>query len=511
MENNIVSLIEKSINNKNEDTSLISKIKSEFNISIHESKLMIKYIKRFCIISSILDSQYMNYFNKTNLLDLREKDELKDEMFAKAIILFIKQKQANKKLYMVKLENENDIKVNILILSQLDYNSYEYDVTYNKQLNLKNNLNIFNYIKNLIDEYDFRDLSENLIENKIDSPLIPYLNLTNSNFQKILEYSQLYPNRIRYLDCYGFDPEKLQQILELNKNSLKAYPHGKFKFLAPLPKANIFNLMDLNIDGFIETNFDFSQIKKAVIETIELDQVNNYIYFLNKFNNLEELDFCSIDSETLFKITENIKCKKIKKISGVCEDLDDDCNYEKMFKNLPLLERFNIEEDQTMNWTYEISPIFLAERKRLPFPLLEQLIRNYLNGCNDRDIELHFDDEFDQFWEYFKTKKDIISKVSKLVGPGVFFNLDYYFKGIINKYNKINDIPKAKYKYFYIEESIDEQIFKFIQNINIEYLFIRKGGEIDKNQLIKCENLKFIFNNTTKSFLFRINGKLEDL
>ena len=54
-------------------------------------------------------------------------------------------------------------------------------------------------------------------------------------------------------------------------------------------------------------------------------------------------------------------------------------------------------------------------------------------------------------------------------------------------------------------------MFKFIQNINIEYLFIRKGGEIDKNQLIKCENLKFIFNNTTKSFLFRINGKLEDL
>ena len=47
---------------------------------------------------------------------------------------------------------------------------------------------------------------------------------------------------------------------------------------------------------------DFSQIKKAVIETIELDQVNNYIYFLNKFNNLEELDFCSIDSETLFKM-----------------------------------------------------------------------------------------------------------------------------------------------------------------------------------------------------------------
>ena len=447
METNFAKEIENSSKENNQDNITISEIKDKLNIDINQTKLIIKYIKRFCILSSILDSQYMNHFNQTNLLDLREKDELTDENYAKAIVLFIKEKQSNKKLYMVKLNDEKDIKINILILSQLDYNKYEYNVEYSKESNLKNNLNIFKYIYNLINEYEFKDLSNELITNKIDSPLIPYLNLTNSNYQNILDYSKQYPNRIRYLDCYGFEPEKLKELLELNKNSLKSYPHCIFNYLIPLPNATIFNIINFNLDEFNQKDFNFSKIKEVIIDNIGINQENNYINFLNNFSNLEKLEFWDIDSETLFKIIENIKCKKIKIIKGTCEDLDDDYNYEKVFQNLPLLESFNIEEHQTMNWTYEISPIFLAERKRISFPLLEQLIRNYLKESNDRTINLQFDDEFDQFWEYFKEKKDIISRVSELNGAGVYFSLDTYFKGFIKKEKKINEIPKAKYKY----------------------------------------------------------------
>ena len=447
METNFVKEIENSLKENNQDNIIISEIKDKLNIDINQTNLIIKYIKRFCILSSILDSQYMNHFNQTNLLDLREKDELTDENYAKAIVLFIKEKQSNKKLYMVKLNDEKDIKINILILSQLDYNKYEYNVEYSKESNLKNNLNIFKYIYNLINEYEFKDLSNELITNKIDSPLIPYLNLTNSNYQNILDYSKQYPNRIRYLDCYGFEPEKLKELLELNKNSLKSYPHCIFNYLIPLPNATIFNIINFNLDEFNQKDFNFSKIKEVIIDNIGINQENNYINFLNNFSNLEKLEFWDIDSETLFKIIENIKCKKIKIIKGTCEDLDDDYNYEKVFQNLPLLESFNIEEHQTMNWTYEISPIFLAERKRISFPLLEQLIRNYLKESNDRTINLQFDDEFDQFWEYFKEKKDIISRVSELNGAGVYFSLDTYFKGFINQEKKINEIPKAKYKY----------------------------------------------------------------
>ena len=143
-------------------------------------------------------------------------------------------------------------------------------------------------------------------------------------------------------------------------------------------------------------------------------------------------------------------CNKIKKISALCEDLDEDYNYENVFRNLPLLESIQIEEHQTMNWTYEISPIFLAERKRISFHCLEKLIRNYLSGSDDRDLELQFDYEFDQFWDYFKFKQDIISRISKLYGVGVSFSLESYFKGIVNNYNPIDKMPTANYKFFFV-------------------------------------------------------------
>ena len=89
---NIVQIIENSIKETNKEDIIISKIRDKLNIDIKQTNLIIKYIKRFLILSSILDSRYMNYFNKTNLLDLREKDELTDENFSKAIVLFIKEK-----------------------------------------------------------------------------------------------------------------------------------------------------------------------------------------------------------------------------------------------------------------------------------------------------------------------------------------------------------------------------------------------------------------------------------
>ena len=509
MEKEMITLIENSLNN-NEDKHLISSISSRLNIDIAQTKLMIKYISRFCILSSLLDSKYMNYFNEINLFDLREKDELNDENFANAIVIFIKGRQNNKNLYMVKLESEDDIRLNILVLSQLDYLSFEYNVSYNQQLNLINNLDIFKYIYNLKGEYDFKSLSEYLVEHKIDSPLIPYLNLNNDNYSKILEYSKIYPNRIRFLDCYGFDKEKLESLIELNKNSLKLYPHGIFKYLYFLPNATEFNLIDLNLEGFDESSYYFSKIKNAYVDNIELNQENNYIKLLNKFSNIEYLSFSSIDSETLFKIIENIKCNKIKKISALCEDLDEDYNYENVFRNLPLLESIQIEEHQTMNWTYEISNIFSAERKRISFIFLEQLIRNYLNESNDRDLEIQFDYEFDQFWDYFKTKKDIISRISKLFGEGVPFSLKSYFKGVVNKYYPIDKIQIANYKFFYVDEIFDEKIFEFVKNNKIECLFIKRGGKVNFNDLINCEGLKFVFDNSSKTFLFKINGILKN-
>ena len=154
---------------------------------------------------------------------------------------------------------------------------------------------------------------------------------------------------------------------------------------------------------------------------------------------------------------------------------------------MPLLEELSIEECQTMLYAYSIYPIFTAERKRLPFPLLEQLIRNYLNGNEDRDIQLIFDDEFEQFWDYFKNKEDIISRVSKLDGASVFDSIEKFFKITFNKYGEtVENIKTAKYYYCFVNIPFDDKMLGFVKNNKVEYLVILDGGNINIDELKKC-------------------------
>ena len=507
MENSLIYLIEEGIKEKEE--KIISKISSKIEVDLQQTKLILKYFEKFCILSSVMDSQYVNYFGTISLTELREKDEITNENFAKVIVLFIKEKRKNKKLYYVTLQTENDIKLQILILSQLDYNSYNYDISYNEKLNLKDNLNIFNYIRNINDQYAFATLSKELIENKIESPLVNMVDLDKIEYGKVLEYSKEYPNRIRFLDFYTYkEYDKIKELLILNQESLACYPHAKFEFLIPLKNAYIFNFFEYS--GNIDSSYDFTKIK-YVGKLWSFVEKETYINFFKKCPNVEDIDFDQFNTEYLLDITKNINCPKLKKITATIEDMEEDFDWFLIFEKFPLLEEISIEEHQTMFWTYEILPIFLAEKKRLPFPLLEQLIRNYLNGSPDRYISLRFDDEFEQFLDYFKNKKDILSRVSELTGYCVYEYLDTYFKAIINDYNKIDKIKEGKYLYLFVEITFNEQILDFVKRNKVEYLFIKGGRNINLDELIICNDLKFIFDNNTKNILYRKNNLLEKL
>ena len=502
MTESIIFLIEEALKIKNEET--IEKLSSKISIDINQTKLFLKYFNKFNILASLLDSKYTNYFNKISLTDLREKDELTDENFVKAILIFIKEKRKNKKFYHVNLQTETDINLQILILSQLDYKSYKYTISYDAKLDLKKNLNIFNYIPYVGDYYTFESLTKELIDKQIDSPVIYSVHLNYMSFEKILQYSRKYPNRIKYIDFYDFQRyEELKELIELNKESLINYPHSNMKYLIPLKNAYIFNLTDLGDD--IKDDYDLTKITR--VESIWTEyEGNGYDYIkelLNKCPNVEELQFSDVSSQEFFDTLENIKCPKVKKIWAICEDIDRDYDWTDVFANLPLLERLFVEEHQTMCWTYDISPVFTAENKRLAYPLLEQLIRNYLNGSPERDITLQFDDEFEGFWDYFKDKKDIISRVSKLFGENVNISLDSYFKVTIQQYQTPKDIKDAKYYYCFVELPFDNNIFEFIKRNKVEYLFILGGGNVNFDDLKKCEELKFVFDKTTKSFLYR--------
>ena len=506
MEGSILSLIE-----KGEES--IKELSFKIEMDISQTKLFLKYFHKFNILSSLLDSKYVNYFNKIILKDLKENDALTDENFVKTIIIFIKEKRKNKKWYYLSLQKENDIKLEMLILSQLDYKSLKFEISYNEELDLMENLDLFNYISYINDNYVFEKLIEKLINNQIDAPIINCVNINSIPFDKVLNYSRKYPNRIQYIDFDAFNEyDKLKELIELNKESLICYPHCNMKYLVPLKNAYMLNLIDPN--GNNGNNYDFTKI--TIINTIicKSNDKEKIVNILNKCPNIEEIAFSEICSEHLFYILENINCPKIKIILGSCEDIDNNYDWSVIFDKMPLLEELSIEECQTMLYAYSIYPIFTAERKRLPFPLLEQLIRNYLNGNEDRDIQLIFDDEFEQFWDYFKNKKDIISRVSKLDGASVFDSIEKFFKITFNKYGEtVENIKTAKYYYCFVNIPFDDKMLEFVKNNKVEYLVILNGGNINIDELKKCDELKFIFDKVNKNFFYKnnVNNILEKI
>ena len=166
---------------------------------------------------------------------------------------------------------------------------------------------------------------------------------------------------------------------------------------------------------------------------------------------------------------------------------------------MPLLEELSIEELENKNISFMIKPIFTMGNKKISFPSLEHLIRNYLNGSPDRDIELLFYSKFDEFWDYFKDKKDIITRISKLQGDCVNNSLDSYFKITFDEYDEMEDkIINGKYYYCYIKKYFNKEIFEFIKRNKIEYLFILNGGNVNFDDLEKCNDLKFIFDKNSK-------------
>ena len=508
MESSILGLIDEGIKNKSDE--VIVKVSSKIGLDVVQTKLFLKYFNKFNILESFLDSEYVNYFNGICLCDLKEKDEITDEVFSKVISTYIKEKRKNKKLYYMNLETENDIKIQILILSQLNYKSLKYDIKHNKDLNFKNNLNFFNYIPNILDEYAFESFSKETIENKIDVPLINHINLNNTSYEKVLEYSKQYPNRIKKLEWYGTEEyDKLKELMELNKESLEIYPHGKIEHLIPLPNAFIFNISEL--EGEINDNFNLSKITQVEAITINFEDdelsVSNIKNFLNKCPNVENLIFYDISSEYFFKILEDINCPKVKEISATCEDIESDYDWSKIFDKMPLLEKLSIEEHQTMSWTYEIRPVFLAENKRLAYPLLEQLIRNYLNGSPDRDITMQFDAEFDEFWDYFKDKKDILSRLSQLSGDCVHYFPDTYFKVVIHKSEYIKNLKDGKYLYCIVECDFDDVVLEFVKKSKPMFLFV-KNGNVNIDDMKKIEEMKFLFVNSTKDCFYKNEGNV---
>ena len=177
---------------------------------------------------------------------------------------------------------------------------------------------------------------------------------------------------------------------------------------------------------------------------------------------------------------------------------------------MPLLEKINIEEKTEYTGefkkNYSVIPIFYSVKKRLAFPLLLKLIRNYLKNGSDRNIYLEFfnDKDFDEFWEILKDEKEILYRVRGLDVLSRKIFLDSYFEiEIDERFKTVDKIKPAKYYYCFVKSSFNENILEFIIKNKIEYLFILYPSKINLDELKKCNDLKFVFDKYNKIILFR--------
>ena len=493
-----INLINNAILNENEET--YKNLNSVLNIEQDQIKYFLKYWKIYnTLFESDKYSKYANCFNGKELTEIPKISEIKEETLIKAIANFINLKGEEKELIKLNINTMEDLKFVKKLLNEIKNSKrFVYEIKLNKNLSLENDLDLFKYISNYTEKEKFNNLFKNVIENQIEIDNIFYINIDKFDLDKLISYSEKFPNKIKCL--YAFkneNDEKIKKLCELNSESLIMIPNCKLNLYQNLNNIEIITVNSKQIPNPIPENFNFSKIKE--IRTINLTFENKeedeklIINYINKCPNLEKISFssfCEMEFETFLKIFTSISNTKIKFIQCQINDLEPESDFTPLFNKLPELEILDIEEHESMCYAYSIKPVWTSEKKRIAFPLLEILINNYLKNKTNF-IRLDFDDEFEGFYDYFKNKNNVLNKVLSFRGEK-FLNYELPFiKECSIKKSKdtlkfnVKKIEKIEIK---CELNNNDLIQKFIEKV--KPLFI--SFVIEENIEIVNNNLKNI-------------------
>ena len=101
-------------------------------------------------------------------------------------------------------------------------------------------LELCDYIENLNDPQFFDDCVDKIIEQQINVGKLYYVDIDRIGPDKLLEYCNKYPNKIKEL--YSFENkeyDKIKKICELNSESLIRIPNCQFQLYTNLKKIEI--------------------------------------------------------------------------------------------------------------------------------------------------------------------------------------------------------------------------------------------------------------------------------
>ena len=436
-------------------------------------------------------TQYTNYFHGVSLFELEKVNKINNQdSFFKAIASFINEVSSDKKkVYKIYLEftNEESVKNAITVLKMVKEPKsffYKLKISPNKteDIDFLKHTELFNYIDTIDDPQFFNDFVQKIIEEKIDVAKLYYVNLDNIATDKVLEYCTKYPNRIKEL--YAFenkDYEKIQKICELNAETLIRIPNCKLELYSKLKKVKNLETIALEDDSEEKTNF-----------ALEL---------INKCPNVEKVSFaafCELTPEQFIKIFSQTSSNKIKEIMVTCQEFEDDIDLSPIFKNLPKLTKFRADCHCSMDYLFGIQPVISCEKVAPSYPIIEQLITNYLKEDEDNYITGDFPNDFEPFNEYFKNKPEIMNRFNKITGDAVAtFEVPYCNELIINDKEDITNIIAKKVGTVHLMCPLDDDIKKFLEKVKPDFIKLSQG-KLDDNLTNATKIVYCVENNEIK-------------
>ena len=481
----------------------------------------VSFVNYFKIFQNLYDksipTSFANYFNKVSLFDLGNINKIKNEdSFLKAISTFINEVTCDKKKIFFELSNEESIQKVLKVLKALKTpKKYVYYVTKAKpkkkgelptlDIDFAKNKEIFELMDKVEDKNFFSDFVKKAIEEQIDVARIYYANLDELPIDKVIDYSTKYPNRIKEL--YAFDNkeyEKIQKICELNSESLVRTPNCKIDLYSKLKNIEAITINSEPLPKPLPDNFNYSSVKELdtiFVEDDSEEKTNQALELINKCPNLEVVSFSTfgeLTQEQFFNIFTKTTSKKIRQIQATCTDFDENVDLTPIFQNLPKLSKFNIDCHCSMEFRFSLLPCISCERFAPSHPLLEQLLSNYIQEDEDHYILANFTQDFQEFYDYFKDKKEIMKRFERISGRACEnCDVPYVSELTVKKPREINNIIAKKIEVLNILCPLNDDIKKFIENKKPDFLKIKEG------KLEDTKDIKVVYNVESDEIIFK--------
>lgn len=476
----------------------------------------------FKIFQTLYDSanptSFTNYFHSVSLFELENVNKIKNEdSFLKAIASFINEVTFNKKKIFFELSNEESIQKVLKVLKMLKTpKKYTYYIRKAKPKNkfdpptlnidFSKNKEIFEYMDDLEDSHFFNDFVPKIFDEQIDVARIYYVNLDKIPLDKVLNYCTKYPNRIKEL--YSFDNkeyDKIQKICELNSESLIRTPNCRIDLYSKLKNIEVITINSEPLPNPLPDNFNYNSVKELETIFIEDDseeKTNQALELINKCPNLEVVSFSSfgeLTQEQLFNIFTKTTSTKIRVIKAVGQELDNDVDFTPIFKNLPKLSIFMIDCHCSMDFLFSLLPCISCERIAPSFPLIEQLLINYINEDEDNYISANFGCEFAGFYDYFKDKKEIMMRFNRFSGRDCLNSeIPYVNELNVKKPREIQNFIAKKLGTLNILCPLNDDLKKFVEKTKPTFIRV-KEGKLDENSI---KETKIVYNMENEEITF---------